>query len=44
MARYETTQYDETTFKHKQQLDMKRKSTQNNFKYTTQLIKNAEQH
>ena len=29
MARYETTQHDEMTFKHKQQLDMKRKLARN---------------
>ena len=29
MARYETTQHDKTTFKHKQQLDMKRKLARN---------------
>ena len=29
MARYEKTQHDETTFKHKQQLGMKRKLARN---------------
>ena len=29
MARYEMTQHDGTTFKHKQQLDMKRKLARN---------------
>ena len=29
MARYKITQHDEMTFKHKQQLDMKRKLAQN---------------
>ena len=29
MARYETTQHDETTFKHKQQLGIKRKLARN---------------